>query len=80
MTTKPPIPATALPEGWIEACREAKNQHEGVPVRANPSEAGIQAFSIPLNKWMPLQLPGGGTTFETTEQRDGVLRKLEVKL
>lgn len=77
MTTKPPIPVSALPEGWIDACREAKNQHEGVPLRANPSRPEIEAWSINRRMWMPLTLPGGGTTFETLADRDAVLRQLE---
>ncbi len=75
--TKPPIPASTLPEGWIEACREAMRHHEGVAVRANPSSPCIEAYSINRKQWMPVQLPGGGTTFETFDERNDVLRKLE---
>ncbi len=79
MTTKPPIPASALPEGWIETCREAMRHSLGVAVRANPESAGIDAYSINRAKYMPIQLSGGGTTFENNGQRDEVLRKLEGK-
>lgn len=75
--TKPPIPASALPEGWIEACREAMRHHEGVPVRANPTMAAVDAYSISRRAWCPIMLPGGGFTFTSNEERDGVLRKLE---
>ncbi len=75
--TKPPIPASALPEGWIAACREAMRHHEGVPVRANPKMAAIDAYSISLKSWGPIMLPGGGFTFASNDERNAVLRKLE---
>lgn len=79
MPVKPPITPAQLPEGWTEACREAMRHHEGVPVRAGATLNEIEAFSIKRNTWMPILLPGGGTTFETAEQRDEVLGKLEGK-
>ncbi len=75
--TKPPIPASSLPEGWIDACREAMRHGEGVPVRANPNCAAIDAYSINRKAWLPILLPGSGTTFETVADRNAVLRKLE---
>lgn len=74
--TKPPIPLTALPADWIPACREAMNQRESVPVRAHPKIAAIEAWSVNRGRWMEVLLPGGGTTFETAGERDGVLAAL----
>lgn len=74
--TKPPIPPTALPADWIPAVREAMNQREGVPVRAHPKIAAIEAWSVNRGRWMCVALPGGGDTFTTSEERDEVLRAL----
>ncbi len=79
MIPKPAIPADLLPDDWYTACREAMNQREGVPIRANPTSAAIDAYSINRKAWGPILLPGGGTTFTSVAERDAVLRRLEGK-
>ncbi len=73
--TKPPIPAASISDEWIANCREAVNQREGVPIRGYGMS--IEVWSINLKAWIPLTLPGGGFTFESVEDRDSVLARLE---
>lgn len=79
MNPKPPISPDLLPPEWFDATREAMNQHEGVPIRANPAAPGIEVYSINRKAWLPLMLPGGGNTFNSVDERDSVLRRLEGK-
>jgi len=77
MTPKPPITAAELDETWVPATREAMRVREGVPIRAGDGNT-IEAFSINLDRWLPIMLTGGGTTFATAEDRDAVLGLLKL--
>ena len=75
MTTKPPITAASLPEGWPETVREVVRR-EGRAVRGLGASATIEIKSLTDNSWSALLLPGGGITFQTFEDRNEVLRRV----
>lgn len=79
MITKPPITADAVSDQWIADCREALQRQPGIKIRAGVRELTIDTFSVSREEWMPLMLPGSGTTFASAWDRDAVLRKLEAK-
>ena len=71
--TKPPIPASAIPEDWPAQVASALNSNAGQQVRAAFPEHSIEAWSDTLKKFIPLMLPGGGVEFVSAEDRDLVL-------
>lgn len=75
MTPKPPITAAELDETWVPATREAMRVREGVHVRAGENNS-IEAYSFNRDRYLPIMLTGGGTTFATAEDRDSVLNQL----
>lgn len=72
----PPITAADIMPEWIAACREAMHVREGVPIRANPRQPSIDAYSINRRQWGPIMLPGGGFTFVDFDERNLVLGRL----
>jgi hypothetical protein len=76
MIEKPPITSSEIPDQWIADCREALNRHEGVPIRAHATEPAIERWSINRNAWGLLMLPGSGTHFTNTDERNAVLVRL----
>ncbi len=76
MTTKPPITAADVSDAWIADCRQAMSVREGVPIAADPLVPSINAWSIARNRWLPLMLPGSGTTFSSFDDRNLVLARL----
>lgn len=78
-TLKPAISATDLPDEWYAAVRQAMSQHEGVPIKADPLRPCIVVWSINREVWQPLQLPGDGILFNSFDDRNVVLRRLEGK-
>ncbi len=79
MNTKPPITAADVSDKWVQDCREAMSVREGVPIAANPSVPSIDAYSIGRKAWIPIMLPGSGTTFVSFEDRNKVLARLTEK-
>lgn len=79
MTAKPPIPASAVPDDWIHACRHALSVTEGVQIRANPTQPSIDVWSVNRSRWMPLMLFGSGTLFASFDDRNIILQKLTSK-
>lgn len=77
MTPKPPITAAELDETWVPATREAMRVRDGVPIRAGERNT-IEAYSLNRDRWMPIMLTGGGVSFVTPEDRDAVLRLLNL--
>lgn len=67
--TKPPVTALEIDPAWPEAVRSAT---PAVKLRAGHCHT-IEAWSEARNRYMPLQLPGGGIAFTTEEDRDLVL-------
>lgn len=74
--TPPPITSQDITPEWIAACREAIRQREGVPIRANPMQPSIDAYSINRRAWGPIMLPGGGFVFTNFDERNEVMRRL----
>jgi len=63
---KPPITAAELDPAWPEAVRSAT---PAVKLRAGAGNT-IEGWSETRNRFMQIQLPGGGTQFLTTGDRD----------
>ena len=70
--SKPPVTALEIPPEWPVAVADALNNCKGVSVRPGPDNS-IEAWSALRNRWMKLQLPGGGVAFATEADRDLVL-------
>lgn len=74
--TPPPITNAEVPEEWVQACREAMNQREGVPIRAHPTLPRIQAYQINSRQWGDVMLCGSGFDFVDAKERDLVVGRL----
>lgn len=74
----PPVSLSQIPEGWAEMVREIIVR-DGNALRASPITPSIEVKSLITNKWHPLGLPGGGTTFVSYGDRNFMFHKLQGK-
>ncbi len=68
----PPVSAHDIPVEWPKVVR-AIVQRDGNAVRASAIQPMIEVKSLTTNRWHPLGLPGGGTTFIDYEERNLIL-------
>lgn len=71
----PPVSAADIPEEWPAMVREIV-QREGHAVRASAIEPIIEVKSLTTNRWHPMGLPGGGTTFVDYAERNLILNRI----
>lgn len=72
-----PIPASAVPPEWIAGVAAALRR-DGQAIRAGAG-CTIEVQSINTGRWMPLMLPGNGSTFVSEADRGAVLHLLTTR-